>query len=706
MSDVPDIKDLFEPKSIAIVGASGNPDKIGYKILENVVVSGFNGKIFPVNPKGGDILGLKTYVTIEEINEEIDIACIVIPSQLVYDSVLSCAKKKVKFLVIITSGFSEVGNHELEAKIVAVAKENNMRILGPNIFGIYSSRGHINATFGQKDILPGSVAIITQSGALGIAMMGKTKTANMGLSAMVSIGNKSDIDETDLLEYLMHCEDTKVIMMYIEGIKRGNRLAGILKQVTRKKPVIVIKAGKSKRGALAAASHTGSLAGADEVFSDIMRQCGAIRAESVEEAFDWCNFFANSKIPNGENTVIITNGGGIGVMAADACEKFNVSLMDDIDTMKRIFSNAVPSFGSLKNPIDITGQATISDYEKALDAANNEDKISSVICLGCETAVLDADKLPIIIENIMQKAKKPFVFSFIGGVKFDECIVQLKKKNIPITNDVYEAASCFGAMSANYRNIHKRTDNYSDIKAIDKQMDFEKIERIVSKVKSENRNFLLANEASQVMEAGKISMPKSKIAKNTEEAVEYAGSIGYPVVMKIVSKDIIHKSDAGGVIVGVKNSDEVYSAYGKIIDNCKNYKADAVISGIEIAEMLRPGVESIVGARKDKALGPVVMFGLGGVYVEIMKDVSFRSFPFDRQEALELVKETKTHMLLEGARGEKKKDIDVVTDMILKLGLIVEKVAVISDIEINPLRVYDEGEGAKAIDVRILLNGA
>ena len=332
------MKYLFKPRSVAIIGASLNKNKIGYKIVENIVYSKYPGKIYPVNPKGGKILGLRIFKSLNKIPDFIDMALIVIPSKFTFQAVKDCAKKHVKFLVIITSGFSEIGNTKEEKIIVDYANKQGMRVLGPNIFGIYSSIGPLNASFGPKEVKSGNVAIITQSGAIGVAMFGKTKAENIGLSATISVGNKADIDEAEILEYLISDRNTKVILIYIEGVKKGDRLVSVLKLATQKKPVIVIKAGRSKRGAIAAASHTGSLAGADEIFSDIMKQCGVLRAENIQDALDWCKALSQSPIPKGENAVIITNGGGLGVMAADACEKYDVKLYDNNELLKRAYS--------------------------------------------------------------------------------------------------------------------------------------------------------------------------------------------------------------------------------------------------------------------------------------------------------------------------------------------------------------------------------
>lgn len=708
MDGSPDIKYLFEPRSVAIIGASHDKNKIGYKIVENIIASKYPGKIYPVNPKGGEILGLHVYTSLLEINDEIDVACIVIPAKYTFEAVEDCARKGVKFLVIITSGFAEIGNIEEERKIVSYAREHGMRVLGPNIFGIYSSKAPINATFGPKEVKPGNIGIITQSGALGIAMLGKTKAENIGVSAVISVGNKADINETDLLEYMMADEETKVIFMYIEGIKNGERFVQVLKKTTRNKPVIVIKSGRSKRGALAAASHTGSLAGVDEIFSDIMKQCGALRAESLEEALEWCKFLASAPEPQGENTVIITNGGGIGVMAADACEKYGVYLYDDIETLKKVFTDLVPEFGSVKNPVDLTGQATAGDYIRALQAALSNPSIHSIICLGCETAILDAEELAQAVERMFSEKKvdKPVVFSFFGGDRTESLLRTLRIKGLPGFSDVYEAVSCLGAMYVNYRNITHLAEAYEDNTEMEVKINENDniIKDTLKKVVGEKRRSLLPYEAECIVRTADIPVPKSHLAHNIEDAVMYAEKIGYPVVMKVVSKDILHKSDVGGIALDIKDKKEVIDAYQAIIYNCRHHKPDAHIEGILISEMVQPGVEVIVGARRDEIFGPICMFGLGGVYVEVMKDVAFRALPISRKEAMGMIKEIKSYPILLGVRGEEKKDIAAIADTIIKVGTLLQKYVAISDIEINPLVVYEEGAGVKAVDVRILLS--
>lgn len=697
------IKYLFEPRSIAIIGASSDHGKIGHSVISNIISHGYEGKIFPINPKGGTIEGIKAYKSILDVKDEIDVATLTVPAKFTLEAVKQCAAKKVKYGMVITSGFSEIGNEEEERKMVEVANENGMRILGPNIFGIFSAEGSLNSTFAGSVIPSGHLGIITQSGALGLAMIGQATVGNIGLSAIVSVGNKSDIDEADLLEYLITQDRTKVILMYIEGVRDGERLIATLKRATKLKPVVIIKSGRSERGAMAAASHTGSLAGSDAVFDDIIKQCGALRAESIKDAFDCSKFLANNPIPAGENTVIITNGGGAGVMATDACEKYDVKLYDDFENLKTIFSPVTPEFGSTKNPIDVTGQAKAEDYTKAFSAALKDPDIHSVLVVICETALFNnKEQLTNTVElnyEQFKNAGKPMVFSLLGGETISEYTRAARRKGIPVYEDIYEAVSSLGSMYAFKRYTDEVEDDAATVK-----IDVKAIDKIVDNARKEGRSFLFSHEGQNVMNITGIPIPKSLIAMTIESSVKSAAAIGYPVVMKIVSKDILHKSDAGGIALDLQNDQEIITAYEAIMRNCRESVPHAVIEGVEISEMVQPGTEMIVGARVDKTFGPTVMVGLGGIYVEVMKDVSFRALPLDRKAIMSMIKEIRSYPLLLGVRGEKTRDINALVDAIIKLGAIISNCNGISDIEINPLVVYEQGLGARAVDVRIILS--
>ncbi|MGB2982875.1 MAG: acetate--CoA ligase family protein [Candidatus Bipolaricaulia bacterium] len=692
---------LFRPRSVAVIGASTDSAKIGYRVVENILSSGYRGAVHPVNPRGGELLGLPIHPSISEIEGEVDVAVVAIPAAGVLPVVTECGEKGVDHLIVLSSGFSEVGKIAEEKRIAEVAAGFGMRVLGPNVFGFYSAAGSIDATFGPGGIRPGRVGIISQSGALGIAMIGKTAAESLGLSALISVGNKADVDESDVLEYLASDEETAVVLLYIEGVKRGERLVETLSEITRRKPVVVIKSGRSKRGAMAAASHTGSLAGADDVFEDLMHQCGVLRARSVQEAFDWVGFIASSPVPPGTEAVIVTNGGGIGVLATDACEAFGVRLYDDQGVLREAFADVMPAFGSSKNPVDLTGQANASAYADALGRVLQENRMHAAIALYCETATSESERFESLLRDVYEqyRDRKPIVFSLFGGAATAGVIRALKGEGIPVYGDVYEAVSPLGALYRAWRRFGEPPDS-----PIDVDIDLDAARRILRVAGAEGRGFLLADEAARFAELIGLTMPEAGIARGLDEAVRAAESIGYPVVMKIVSKDIVHKSDAGGVALDLSDEGEVVDAYQAIIRSCRAHSPHAEIKGVEVAEMIRPGVETIVGARQDPSFGPVMMFGLGGIYVEVMRDVAFRKAPVGLKTANEMIAGIRSYPLLLGVRGERRKDIDELAGVIVRLSHLISNCREISDIEINPLVVYDRGEGVRAVDVRVLFD--
>ena len=696
------IRLLFEPRSIAVVGASKERGKIGFAVVKNILSGGYRGSVYPINPTGGEIEGIPIRRSLQEVDDDIDVAVVTIPARFVFDSVKELCRQKAKNAIIISAGFSEIGNLEEEQKITDYANEHGMRILGPNVFGIYSSASDLNASFVSGDIPRGNLAMITQSGALGLTLVGHAAVENIGLSAMVSVGNKSDIDESDLLAYLQGHDDTHAILLYIEGVRNGEKFITALKNTTRVKPVIIIKSGRSQRGAMAAASHTGSLAGSDGLFDAIARQCGALRAESTKEAFNWCKFFTSNSLPRSETTVIITNGGGAGVMATDACEKYAVPLYDDAEDLKQTFLPVIPEIGSAKNPVDVTGGASPENYNKAFDAALQSAHIDTVIGIYCENATFPSDRLKDMVETNVRNFRqsgKLIVFSLLGGEQTDGYMVEARRRGIPVGDDVYDMVSTLGAV---YRYC-RYAGNCPD-EDVDATMDFAAIDAIVQKAVAAKRYFLLAHEAQQIMEIADIPVPRSMNAATLEAAMKAAEAVGYPVAMKIISKDIIHKSDAGGIALDLDNREEVVDAYEAIMRNCRANVPHALIEGVSLSEMVRPGVEMIIGARRDAIFGPTIMVGLGGIYVEVMKDVAFRSLPLDRQEIQTMIKEIRAYPLLLGVRGEKMKDVNKLIEAIIKIGAIIRRCKGITDIEINPLVVYEQGTGAKAVDVRILLS--
>ncbi|MEM0004198.1 MAG: CoA-binding protein [Desulfurococcaceae archaeon] len=455
------LKSMLEPRSIAVIGASRTPGKIGYVILKNIIGYGYKGKIYPINPNAEEIMGLKAYPSVLNVPGEVDVAVIAIPAQEVPRAMEECGKKGVKVAVVITSGFSEVGNVELEEKIIKIAREYGVRILGPNIFGYAYTPSNINATFGPLEVEKGNIALISQSGALGIALMGWTIMNEIGLSALFSVGNMADIDVAELSELLADDPNTKVIAIYLEGIKpgRGREFVETMTRVTEKKPVVVIKAGRTSRGMKAVASHTGSLAGSDALYEAAFKQAGVIRAYDVEEMFDIARAFAQQPLPRGENTIIITNGGGVGVLATDAAELSGVKLVEPSQQLMNAFKQAMPWFGSPKNPVDLTGQAVVDNYIKALKIAIESPEIDNIVILYCRTAILDPrDLAKAIVEFYREnKVNKPTVASFVGGQDTYDAMRYLNRNGIPSYPSPERAINALSKMLWYKRFLEKRT---------------------------------------------------------------------------------------------------------------------------------------------------------------------------------------------------------------------------------------------------------
>jgi len=692
ITSVHPLEPFFNPDSVAVIGASHTEGKIGNMVMKNIVESGYRGRIYPVNPKGGKIFGIPVLEDISKIPEKVDVAIIVVPAK-VAESIMEDVAKISRYIIVITSGFSEVGNSEGEKKIVEAAKRYGARILGPNVFGIYSARAPINATFGPGNIKRGNIAVISQSGALGIAMIGRAAEENMGLSAVVSIGNKADLNEVEMLSYLFNDDMTRVVFLYIEGMENGREFLEILKRKPEEKHIIVLKAGRSKAGARAVASHTGSLAGSDAIFDAAMRQVGVLRAEGLEDGLNWVTTIALSPLPKGRNVVIVTNGGGLGVVAADACEKYGLHLMDDMEVLKKTFKDVMPEFGSYKNPVDITGQAGGREYREALERAFKEPSIHAVIALYCDRGDKELNDLKNALMEVHKKyGNKPALYTLFGGEGASGIIKELRQEGIPAFGDVEDAVSSLYAL---YRVREKKDEGRME----EIEMDEKKIRKIIEKASKEGRKKLLSHEAKEILAAAGIDVPEFHLAKNLKDAIKAAENIGYPVAMKVVSEDIIHKTDVGGVVLNIENEEEAVEAYEAIMENCRRNVPRARIRGIEVMKMLPQGLETIVGATTDASFGKVVMFGLGGIYVEVMKDVAFRVAPLPRKEIKRMVREIESYPLLAGVRGEKKKDIDAIVNVIYRVGILVEKFEEIQELDINPLMVYERG--VKVADARM-----
>ncbi len=689
---------IFKPRSVAIVGASRDPKAIGHQCVKNLIESGYEGKIYPVNPKADEVAGLKCYHSVTEIPDEVDIALIVVPAKYVPAVTEECGKKGVKGLVIIASGFSEVGREDLENQVVEIARKYEMRILGPNVVGIMNNPLKMNASFGPYLPYPGKAAMISQSGALLIAMDARTWVDKVGLSHMISIGNMADLDFGDLIEYFNEDEDTNVISLYIEGVKDGRKFLNACKR--SKKPIIALKAGVSKRGAAAAASHTGSLAGSTKIYEAAFKQGRVVWAENLNALFDETMALALQPPMRGDNLLIITNGGGVGVLATDAAEKYNIPIKDAPDDLKLLMYRHMPEFGNPKNPVDLTGMADAQQYYGSLSDALKHDWVDGVVVLFCETSFTDPMEIAKNIHKAYEESgkKKPIIVNFTGGEESVKAGEWLIEHGIPYYNSPHAAVRAMSSLRTYGRYLEKASYEFQPY-----EVNRHKVEAIIGKVKACGRTILTEPEAKEVFAAYGLPVPKGKLAKNAEDAVKIARAVEYPVVMKIVSPQIIHKSDAGGVKVNIKSDEEVRKAFEEIIENAEHYDPHAQIMGVYVQHMEPWGTETIIGSVNDSQFGPTVMFGLGGIFVEILKDVTFRIAPFSKEEAKDMIQEINGYKILKGARGEKPRDIDAIAEAVSRLSQLVWDFRDdIKEVDANPVIVYEKG--LSVVDARIILH--
>lgn len=699
--NVQNIDGLMRPKSIAVVGASSQPGKIGYTVVDNLIKSGYQGKIYPINPKATEILGIKAYPSILAVPEQIDAAAITVPASMVEQAVEECGKKGVKGLIIITSGFSEVGNRDLEDRIVAAAKRYSTRILGPNIVGTLSNSDKLNASFAPFLPLPGKATLISQSGALLIALDASTYIRRVGFDKLVSIGNMSDVDFADLITWLDTDENTSCISLYVEGFKDGRAFIDACRAAH--KPIIALKSGVSSHGAAAAASHTGSLAGAAKVYGAAFQQSGVVQASDLDNLFDRTLALSLQPQMKGDNLLIITNGGGVGVLATDAAESNGIPLQFAPADLRDELKKHMPEFGSAKNPVDLTGMAGRDWYEDSVRFAIGHAWTDGLVVLYCETAMTDPMDIAQGIKQAIDTSgikEKPVTVSFVGGERSQAAMSWLVENGIPCYSAPDTAVNAMAALREDARMQAMLHEPAGAAITADKKACLD----IIAKARADGRDSLTEIEAKQVFAAYGLPVTSTVLAKTEDEAVAHAKKIGFPVVMKIVSPDILHKSDAGGVKVNIKDEAAVRDAFRTILTNSKAYKADANIHGIAVQEMAPWGTEVILGSVNDATFGPTMMFGLGGIFVEVLKDVTFRVAPVAEGQAMRMLGEIRGAPILAGVRGEKPRDRKALADTICRYStMIIDLKDEILESDANPVLVYEEGKGVKVVDARVIL---
>lgn len=698
---------IFSPKSVAVLGASTVQGKVGHDIFENILKGGYTGTLYPVNPKAKSIHCIKAYPTLLDVPDEVDLAMIILPPKIALKAVEECIEKGVKGIVIVSAGFKEVGGEglEIENKIVALCKEAGIRLVGPNCLGVINPAGDIrlNASFSARMPAQGNISFISQSGALCTAVLDFAADRGFGFSKFISTGNKADVNELDLLQYLHHDLETEVIMIYMEELKKsGQEFIDKVKEITsgeRPTPILVIKSGRTSAGSKAAASHTGSLAGTEAVYDAIFQESGIIRVDSVNDLFDYAIAFASNKMPDGNKVAIVTNAGGPGIVATDITVTSGLELAEFNSETIEVLSSHLPPTANIHNPVDVIGDAAQDRYENALNAVIKDENVNGAIVILTPQSMTNAIGTAEAIVRISKRTSKPIICSFMGIVDVSAGVKYLQENHIPVYRFPENAAKVLGKL-------------YEARLWLDRQLlaqfefnhDKERAKEIIESNLKKGRTYLGELEGIELLSCYGFNVLPMELAKTEDEAVKLADEMGYPVVQKIVSRQILHKSDAGGVKVGLENAEEVREAFSEIMENAKNYNPDAELDGVLVQKMANAGEEVILGMNRYQDFGPLLMFGLGGVFVELFKDVIFRLAPIGRNNARRMVRNIKSFPLLNGFRGKPKSDIESIHRHLVSLSDLVVDHPQIQELDINPLLVHKDGEGSTVADVRIILS--
>ncbi len=694
---------FFEPRSVAVVGVARDEGKVGHFVFDNLRAGGFSGAIYPVNPNADEIHGVRCYPSVNSLPEVPDLVVVVVPARAVGAVIDDCVASGVTSAIVISAGFKETGREggALERELAEKAHAGGLRLIGPNCLGLISTSAHLNASFARGMPPQGAISFMSQSGALGTAVLDWASGEGIGLAHFVSLGNRADLAETDLLAEWSTLTGTRVIVAYVESVADGEGFVAAAAQASRIKPILALKSGGSDAGARAVSSHTGSLAGSEAAYEAAFRRAGVIRANTVQELFDYAVAFSLQPLPKAAGVAILTNAGGPAVLATDACEQYGLALASLENATTEALRGMLPPAAALYNPVDILGDADPLRYEAALRVVYSDPNVHSVLCILTPQAMTDA---PACAETLAQVAAQhpstTTVACFMGRDSVEDAWALLRGKGIPNYAFPERAVGAIGAMYRYARHL----DTALPVKpVIDGDADAVRVQ--IERARQLRHTFITEQSAAAVLSAYGITVPEGEVARDLQAAVTAAERIGYPVVAKIASPDILHKSDIGGIRVGIQDATQLASAYEEILGKARAYMPEAVIDGILVQEIVPAGREVIVGIDRDPTFGPLLMFGLGGVYVEVLKDVVFRLCPVDMATAREMISEIRGYGLLRGARGEKPADIDAIADVLVRISVLATEHPEILELDINPLIVGDTGHGAIAADVRIGIGG-
>lgn len=710
MAHSPEIlRALFAPKSVAVIGASTKPDSLGRVVFKNILFHGYTGVVYPVNPKAKSILGVKAYPSVLEVPDEIDLAVIIVPAMAVASVLEECGRKGVRAAIIISSGFKEIGEEgaKREAVLQEVARRYGIALLGPNCLGVINTDPEVslNATFAHSMPRRGNIAFISQSGALGVAALEHAQRHHIGLSKFISIGNKADLHENHLLEHLQDDPLSDVVLLYVEDLEDPQEFHKLATEITseraKKMPILAIKSGRTLEGAKAATSHTGALAGSDEVYDSVFMQSGVLRVETIEELFDYAVAFAHQPLPRGNRLAIVTNAGGAGILATDAAVRHGLQLASFTAETERKLRALLPPTVNVANPVDMTGEPNELRYETVVRTVLADPNVDGVIVIAAPHILMSLENIARHIVQASQETQgeKPLLACLMAVTDARPAIEILETARIPNYSFPERAARALAAMARYSDWVHRPRTEYrifTDIQG-------EQVREIIARAQREGRSFLPEPEAHELLKAYGFPVLKYRLASTEEEAIAAANEIGYPVVLKIVSPDIVHKVDVGGVKLNIHNDQELREGYRKMLADVQRAKPNAHIMGVFVQEFVTGGKETILGLKRDPLFGPLLMFGLGGIYVEALRDVTFRIAPIRELGVQRMIRQIRGFKILEGFRGEPPSDREAIAESLARLSQLATELEEIVELDINPLIVFEKGRGARVVDARILI---
>ncbi len=699
------LNEFFEPKSIAIIGASRREGSLGNVFLESLIKFGYTGQLYPINPNTSDINGIPCIASIDALPENPDMAVILVRKELAVSAVEECGKKSIKNIIMITAGFREVGGNGIkrEKELMKVVRKYKMQLIGPNCMGVINTdpKFRMNASFSPTEPYPGNVAFVSQSGALGVAVLEMSKALHLGFSIFVSEGNKADLTDNDFLEFLAGHENTKVITLYLESLENISQFRKTAASISRKKPIIAVKAGRSKSGAKAASSHTGALASSDLATEALLKQTGILRADTIEELFEFSLAFSNQPIPKGNRVAVMTNAGGPAILATDAIDKYGLQMASLSQNSIDVLKSFLPEEAALHNPVDMIASANELSYQKTLNILLKDSNVDAVLTIIVRPPVNTTPRL--IAEGFRESLKgqtNKSVFIILMAQPDEECGLEIfQELKLPVYAYPESAAKAMAKM-LQYQEWKKlpsgKLTKYNSRK--------NELLHVFAEAKAEKRDYLKNQDVLSILKTYEFPVPESTIVQSASEAAAFHKNLKSPVVLKIQSDAIVHKSDIGGVRIGLNSASAIEKAFNEIMQNSLKVTSGDKISGILVQEMVSTGREVALGMNRDPNYGPMIMFGMGGIFIEVFRDVSFRIAPVTNRDAQEMIREIRGFEILHGVRGESGVDLDYISETIQKLSFLALEWPQIVELDLNPFMVALTAKNCKIVDARIKID--